>query len=55
MADAGDDRISLRAFYALDTLRAKVGMERACQLTFGVRAQEVLDAIKVDSVAGKGR
>lgn len=50
MADAGDDRISLRAFYALDLLRKKVGMERACQLTFGSRAKEILDAIKVDSL-----
>jgi len=53
MADAGDDRISLRAFYALDTLRAKVGMERACELTFGNRAKEIMDAIKVDALGGR--
>jgi len=51
MADAGDDRISLRAFYALDQLRKSVGMERACELTFGRRAQEIIDAIKVDSLS----
>ena len=50
MADAGDDRISLRAFMALDKLRKSVGMERACQLTFGKRAKQILDAIAVDSV-----
>ena len=50
MADAGDDRISLRAFIALDTLRKSVGMERACQLTFGRRAKQILDAIAVDMV-----
>jgi MoxR-like ATPase len=50
MADAGEERISLRAFIALDTLRKSVGMERACKLTFGDRAQEVLDAIAVDRV-----
>ena len=50
MADAGDDRISLRAFIALDTLRKGVGMERALQLTFGDRAKSILDAIKIDSI-----
>lgn len=50
MADAGDDRISLRAFIALDTLRASVGMERACSLTFGSRAKQILDALKVDGI-----
>lgn len=50
MADAGDDRISLRAFIALDTLRKSVGMERACQLTFGDRARQILDALAIDGV-----
>ncbi|NDB07401.1 MAG: hypothetical protein EBX97_01680 [Actinobacteria bacterium] len=50
MADAGDDRISLRAFIALDKLRASVGMERACSLTFGHRAKQILDALKVDGI-----
>lgn len=51
MADAGDDRISLRAFMALDTLRKSVGMERACYLTFGeVRGREIMDAIAIDTV-----
>lgn len=51
MADAGDDRISLRAFIALDTLRKGVGLERALQLTFGDRAQSIADSIKIDSVS----
>ena len=50
MADAGDDRISLRAFIALDKLRASVGMERACSLTFGDRSRQILDALAIDGV-----
>jgi len=50
MADAGDDRISLRAFLALDKLRASVGLPRACELTFGRRAKQILDALAVDGV-----
>jgi MoxR-like ATPase len=50
MADAGDDRISLRAFIALDKLRASVGMGRACSLTFGDRSRQILDALAIDGV-----
>ena len=50
MADAGDDRISLRAFIALDKLSASVGMERACSLTFGDRSRQILDALAIDGV-----
>lgn len=50
MADGGESRISLRAFMALDKLRKSVGMERACQLTFGNRAKQILDALAVDGV-----
>jgi MoxR-like ATPase len=50
MADGGEARISLRAFMALDKLRKAVGMERACQLTFGNRAKQILDALAVDGV-----
>ena len=50
MADAGDDRISLRAFIALDKLRASVGIERACSLTFGDRSRQILDALAIDGV-----
>lgn len=50
MADAGDDRISLRAFIALDKLRTSVGMERACSLTFGDRSRQILDALAIDGV-----
>lgn len=52
MADAGDDRISLRAFIALDKLSKSLGMERACVLTFGERrAKQIMDAIAVDSLS----
>lgn len=50
MADMGDDRISLRAFMALDKLRKSFGLERACQLTFGRRAGQIIDALKIDGV-----
>jgi MoxR-like ATPase len=50
MADGGTDRISLRAFMVLDKLRKSLGMERACELTFGVRAKQILDALAVDGV-----
>lgn len=50
MADAGEERISLRAFIALDKLRQTLGMERACELTFGRRSRQILDALAVDSV-----
>ena len=50
MADAGERRISLRAFYAYDKLRFSLGEERASVLTFGDRAQSILDAIKVEGV-----
>ena len=50
MADAGDDRISLRAFLALDKLRSSVGLARACELTFGKRAKQIMDALAVDGV-----
>jgi MoxR-like ATPase len=51
MADAGDRRISLRAFLAYDTLRKQLGAERSAVLTFGDRAQSILDAIRVESVS----
>jgi len=51
MADAGDRRISLRAFLVYDKLRKALGDERACKLTFGERAESILDAIRIDGVA----
>jgi MoxR-like ATPase len=50
MADAGERRISLRAFMAYDKLRATLGAERASVLTFGDRAQSILDAIAIEKV-----
>ena len=51
MADAGDRRISLRAFIAYDTLRKLLGDERSAQLTFGNRAESILDAIKINRLS----
>ena len=51
MADAGERRISLRAFIAYDQLRKGLGDERASQLTFGDRAQSILDAIAIEKLS----
>ena len=51
MADAGERRISLRAFMAFDKLRTAYGDEKASLLTFGNRSESILDAIAVDKVA----
>jgi MoxR-like ATPase len=50
MADAGERRISLRAFYDYDRLRVSLGDKRAASILFGDRASDVLDAIAVDRV-----
>ena len=51
MADAGDRRISLRAFIAFDTMRKTLGAERSAVLTFGGRAESILDAIAINKVS----
>jgi len=50
-ADAGERRISLRAFYDFDKIRTNLGIERAAQMVFKERAQSILDAIAIESVA----
>lgn len=50
MADAGERRISLRAFMAFDKIRKAYGDQKAATLTFGSRAESILDAIAVDKV-----
>ena len=50
MADAGERRISLRAFMAFDKLRNNIGAERAAVLTFGDRAEAIIDAIAIDKI-----
>ena len=50
-ADIGERRISLRTFYAFDTLRNRIGEERAARIVFGSEAESVLDAIKIDQVS----
>lgn len=50
MADAGERRISLRAFYQFDTLRKQVGDERAARIIFRDRAEGLLDAIAINRV-----
>lgn len=51
MADAGAQRISLRAFYALDELRSSLPLEEACEIVFGDRAGSIMDAMKVDALS----
>jgi len=50
MADAGERRISLRAFMAFDKIRKAHGDDKAARLTFGSRAESILDAIAIDKV-----
>jgi MoxR-like ATPase len=42
-----DRRLSIRQFYAFDTLRQRVGTERAAGLVFGESASAVLDALAI--------
>lgn len=51
MADAGAQRISLRAFYALDELRATLPFEEACEIVFADRAGAIIDAMKIDALS----
>lgn len=51
LADAERSRrFSIRTFQAFDRLRASLGEDRAAALLFGDRANDVLDALKVDRV-----
>jgi len=50
-ADAGERRISLRAFYDFDKLRTTLGMERAAEIVFHDRASSILDAIAIEKVS----
>lgn len=51
MADAGKQRISLRAFYAFDKLRSTLTIEESAEIVFGERATSILEAIKVESLS----
>jgi hypothetical protein len=51
MADAGERRISLRAFASFDKLRKNLGDKRASEIVFGNRSESILDAIAVDKVS----
>ena len=51
LADAGKERISLRAFYAFDKLRSTLSLEEAAELVFGDRAGAIMDAMKVDTLS----
>ena len=50
LADAGRERVSLRAFYAFDKLRSAMPIEEAAEIVFADRAKAMLEAIKVDSL-----
>jgi MoxR-like ATPase len=51
LADAGQQRISLRTFMAFDSLRSQLGDDKAAKIVFATRAEGILEAIKVNSVA----
>jgi len=50
LADAGDQRISLRTFMEFDKLRATLGDEKASKYIFKRRAEGILDAMKINAV-----
>lgn len=50
MADAGRERISLRAFFAFDTLRKTLPLRESAELVFGNRAGSIIDALAVDAL-----
>jgi hypothetical protein len=51
LADAGRERVSLRAFYAFDKLRSSLPVGEAAELVFGDRASAIMEAMKIDSLA----
>lgn len=51
MCDAGERRVSLRAWYAFDKLRSALDEKTAAEMVFNARAKSILDALKVE--AGK--
>ncbi len=51
LADAGRERVSLRAFYAFDKLRSSLPVGEAAELVFGDRASSILEAMRIDSLA----
>jgi MoxR-like ATPase len=52
LADADKDRrFSIRTFMEFDNLRKNMDPERAAGLLFGKRATDILDAIRIDSIA----
>ena len=53
MADAGQQRISLRTFMAFDNLRKALGDDKAANIIFASRAEGILDAIRINGVDAK--
>ena len=52
LADAGSRRVSMRMLMAFDKIRKSHGEERAATVVFGTRAQDILDAMKVNKIDG---
>lgn len=51
LCDAGERRISLRAFMTFDQLRKTIGTEDASKIIFKNRAESILDAMKIEAVS----
>ncbi len=51
LCDAGERRVSLRAFMTFDQMRKTIGTEDASKIIFGDRAESILDAMKIEAVA----
>ena len=51
LADAGDRRVSIRAFMTFDQLRKTIGTDEAAKIIFKNRAESILDAMKIEAVS----
>lgn len=50
LADAGEQRISLRTFLEFDKLRKVLGDATASKYIFGARAEGIIDAMKINEI-----
>lgn len=51
LADAGEQRISLRTFMEFDKLRKALGEDKASRYIFASRAESILDAMKINTIS----
>lgn len=51
LADAGERRMSIRAFMAFDQLRKSLGAEESAKIIFKDRAESIIDAMSIEAVS----